>query len=124
MVVKFADTQKEKEQQKVQQVQTNLWSLASVNSSSLGSGYLPVGQGQTPSSNNILGGIQLEPFYNTRQSTFAGLLGSPLTVGAPQLTGQLSQLSNYNLLSLQQQLLMGQQQQQLLGKLTQHYTSL
>ena len=53
-------------------------------------------------------------------SPILGLLGSPLTVGAPQLP----QLSNYNLLSLQQQLLMGQQQQQLLGKLTQHSTSL
>ena len=60
MVVKFADTQKEKEQNKVQQVQTNLWSLASVNSSSLSSGYLPVGQGQTPFSNNLFGGIQVD----------------------------------------------------------------
>ena len=29
LVVKFADTQKEKEQKKVQQIQTNLWGLAS-----------------------------------------------------------------------------------------------
>lgn len=28
MVVKFADTQKEKEQKKVQQLQTNLWNLS------------------------------------------------------------------------------------------------
>ena len=31
MVVKFADTQKEKEQKKVQQLQTNLWSLSGIN---------------------------------------------------------------------------------------------
>ena len=60
MVVKFADTQKEKEQKKVQQVQTNLWSLASVDSGSLSSGYIPMGQGQTTSTNNLLGGIQVE----------------------------------------------------------------
>ena len=51
LVVKFADTQKEKEQKKVQQVQTNLWSLANVNSNGLSPGYLQVGQGQSPSSN-------------------------------------------------------------------------
>eukprot|EP00092_Neocalanus_flemingeri_P019404 GFUD01021018.1.p1 GENE.GFUD01021018.1~~GFUD01021018.1.p1 ORF type:complete len:526 (+),score=112.14 GFUD01021018.1:119-1579(+) len=100
LVVKFADTQKEKEHKKVQQVQTNLWSLASINSNGLNGlspGYLQTGQGQSPSSNCM-----------------GGLLGSPLTVGAPQLTSQLSQLNNNTLLSLQQ-LLMGQQQQQLLG---------
>ena len=31
MVVKFADTQKEKEQKKVQQLQTNLWNLSGIN---------------------------------------------------------------------------------------------
>eukprot|EP00092_Neocalanus_flemingeri_P019405 GFUD01021019.1.p1 GENE.GFUD01021019.1~~GFUD01021019.1.p1 ORF type:complete len:517 (+),score=105.37 GFUD01021019.1:119-1552(+) len=100
LVVKFADTQKEKEHKKVQQVQTNLWSLASINSNGLNGlspGYLQTGQGQSPSSNCM-----------------GGLLGSPLTVGAPQLTSQLSQLNNNTLLSLQQ-LLTGQQQQQLLG---------
>ena len=30
MVVKFADTQKEKEQKKVQQLQTNLWNLSGI----------------------------------------------------------------------------------------------
>ena len=33
MVVKFADTQKEKEQKKVQQLQTNLWNLSGINPS-------------------------------------------------------------------------------------------
>ena len=46
MVVKFADTQKEKEQKKVQQIQTNLWSLASVNSNDVSSGYALIGQSQ------------------------------------------------------------------------------
>lgn len=31
LVVKFADTQKEKEQKKMQQMQTNLWNLAAAN---------------------------------------------------------------------------------------------
>jgi len=93
LVVKFADTQKEKEQKKVQQVQTNLWGLASGTCSSLGQGYLPAGQGQS----------------------VGGLLGSPLTVGSPQLAGQLPQLNNCTLLSLQQLLAGQQQQQQLLG---------
>ena len=59
-----------------------------------------------------------------QRKILAGLLGSPLTVGSPQLAGQLpqltnqlSQIGNYNLLALQQQLLLGQQQQQqLLGE--------
>jgi len=53
MVVKFADTQKEKEQKKVQQIQTNLWSLASVNSSGLSSGYPPIGQTQIQPTNGV-----------------------------------------------------------------------
>ena len=35
MVVKFADTQKEKEQKKVQQLQTNLWSLSGISPSAV-----------------------------------------------------------------------------------------
>jgi len=94
LVVKFADTQKEKEQKKVQQVQTNLWGLAGGTCSSLGQGYIQAGQGQS----------------------VGGLIGSPLTVGAaPQLNGQLPQLNNCTLLSLQQLLASQQQQQQLLG---------
>jgi len=98
MVVKFADTQKEKEQKKVQQIQTNLWSLASVNSSGLSSGYPPIGQTQIQPTNGV-----------------EGLLGTPLTIGSPQLMGQLPQQNNYNLLAIQQQLLSLQQQPQLLG---------
>jgi len=93
MVVKFADTQKEKEQKKVQQIQTNLWSLASVNSTGVNSGYPP--QIQSPNS-------------------VEGLVGSPLTIGTPQILSHLPQ-NNYNLIALQQQLLSLQQQQQLIG---------
>jgi len=93
MVVKFADTQKEKEQKKVQQIQTNLWSLASVNSTGVNSGYPP--QIQSPNS-------------------VEGLVGSPLTIGTPQIMSHLPQ-NNYNLIALQQQLLSLQQQQQLIG---------
>merc|ERR1711892_930858 len=98
MVVKFADTQKEKEQKKVQQIQTNLWSLASVNSSGLSSGYPPIGQTQIQPTNGV-----------------EGLLGTPLTIGSPQLMGQLPQQNNYSLLAIQQQLLSLQQQPLLLG---------
>ena len=55
MVVKFADTQKEKEQKKVQQIQTNLWSLASVNSTGISSAYPPLGQPQIQSPNSVEG---------------------------------------------------------------------
>ena len=58
MVVKFADTQKEKEQKKVQQIQTNLWSLASVNSSGLSSGYPPIGQTQIQPTNGVEGKVR------------------------------------------------------------------
>ena len=38
IVVKFADTQKEKEQKKVQQLQSNLWSLSSTAATAPGAG--------------------------------------------------------------------------------------
>merc|ERR1719458_1115935 len=66
IVVKFADTQKDKEQRKVQQIQTGLWGLSS-----------PV-----------------SPTYLTaspQQPALASLLGSPLTVGNPQQLVALTQ---------------------------------
>ena len=54
MVVKFADTQKEKEQKKVQQAPTNMWTIGNP-------GYVSIGQGQHPSTNNIYGGMLLGP---------------------------------------------------------------
>ena len=46
-----------------------------------------------------------------------GLVGSPLTIGTPQILSHLPH-NNYNLVALQQQLLSLQQQQQLIGILT------
>jgi bruno-like protein len=57
-VVKFADTQKDKEQKKVQQLQTNLWSLAGISSpppaNVLPSTYLTVGLRKLSTKLNLL----------------------------------------------------------------------
>jgi len=99
MVVKFADTQKDKEQRKVQQYQTGLWGLASPG---VASPYLAVSQG------SAIGG----------SAGLAGLLGSPLTIGSQQqqlvAMTQQQQLQQQQLFSIQQ-LLAAQQQQQLLA---------
>ena len=99
MVVKFADTQKDKEQRKVQQYQTGLWGLASPG---VASPYLAVSPG------SAVGG----------SAGLAGLLGSPLTVGSQQqqlvAMTQQQQLQQQQLFSIQQ-LLAAQQQQHLLG---------
>ena len=93
IVVKFADTQKEKEQKKVQQIQTGLWGLST--GDGVSPGYLTMGS-TVPHTNMGL----------------ASLLGSPLTVGAPQQLAALTQ--QQQLISLQQ-LVAVQQQQQLLA---------
>ena len=97
IVVKFADTQKEKEQKKVQQIQTGLWGLST--GGGLGQGYLTMGS-TVPHTNMGL----------------ASLLGSPLTVGAPQqlaaLTQQQQLISLQQLVAVQQQQLLAIQQQQ------------
>ena len=99
MVVKFADTQKDKEQRKVQQYQTGLWGLASPG---VASPYLAVSPG------SAVGG----------SAGLAGLLGSPLTIGSQQqqlvAMTQQQQLQQQQLISIQQ-LLAAQQQQHLLG---------
>ena len=101
IVVKFADTQKDKEQRKVrpdkffgfsppeqvQQLQTGLWGLSSPG---------------------------VNPTYLTaspQQPALASLLGSPLTVGNPQQLVALTQ-QQQQLISLQQLLAAQQQQQQ------------
>lgn len=48
LVVKFADTQKEKEQKKMQQMQANLWSLAAANIN------MPISQTATSCSTPLL----------------------------------------------------------------------
>ena len=100
MVVKFADTQKDKEQRKVQQYQTGLWGLASPG---VASPYLALGHAPVPAG-------------------LAGLLGSPLTVGSQQqhlvaMTQQQQQLIQIQQLLAAQQ----QQQQQLLAIQQQSY---
>merc|ERR1719458_1225154 len=95
IVVKFADTQKDKEQRKVQQIQTGLWGLSSPG---------------------------VSPTYLTaspQQPALASLLGSPLTVGNPQQLVALTQ-QQQQLISLQQLLAAQQQQQQQLLALQQH----
>jgi len=95
IVVKFADTQKDKEQRKVQQLQTGLWGLSSPG---------------------------VSPTYLTaspQQPALASLLGSPLTVGNPQQLVALTQ-QQQQLISLQQLLAAQQQQQQQLLALQQH----
>merc|ERR1719180_126508 len=82
IVVKFADTQKDKEQRKVQQLQTGLWGLSSPG---------------------------VSPTYLTaspQQPALASLLGSPLTVGNPQQLVAVTQQQQQ-----QQQLLAIQQHQ-------------
>merc|ERR1712012_1272031 len=95
IVVKFADTQKDKEQRKVQQIQTGLWGLSSPG---------------------------ISPTYLTtspQQPALASLLGSPLTVGNPQQLVALTQ-QQQQLISLQQLLAAQQQRQQQLLALQQH----
>lgn len=48
LVVKFADTQKEKEQKKMQQMQANLWNLAAANMN------MPISQSATTVSSPLL----------------------------------------------------------------------
>jgi hypothetical protein len=95
IVVKFADTQKDKEQKKVQQIQSSLWGLGGPVAPTA---YLPSGQ--------ATGGL-------------AGLLGSPLTLGGPHCTQQQQLVAftqqQQQLLSIQQLLAAQQQQQQLLA---------
>ena len=112
MVVKFADTQKDKEQRKVQQYQTGLWGLASPG---IASPYLAVSQG------SAVGG----------SAGLAGLLGSPLTIGSQQqqlvaMTQQQQQLISIQqlLAAQQQQHLLGIQQQQQLQQAQQHHQGL
>lgn len=92
IVVKFADTQKEKEQKKVQQIQTDLWNLSS---SAVSPSYLTMDQSTGAA------------------SSLGGLLGSPLTVGSHHQLAAITQ--QQQLLSLQQLLAVQQQQQQLLA---------
>ncbi|XP_018794155.1 PREDICTED: CUGBP Elav-like family member 2 isoform X2 [Bactrocera latifrons] len=86
LVVKFADTQKEKEQKKIQQIQANLWNLASnIN--------IPLGQTATTVSTPIL--------PNPPQQASPVLGADAITPASLQLLQQLQAVG------LQQQLLQG-----------------
>lgn len=87
LVVKFADTQKEKEQKKIQQIQANLWNLATnIN--------IPLGQTPTSVSTPILPNPPQQP--------------SPV-MGADALTpASIQLLQQLQTVGLQQQLLQGE----------------
>uniref|UniRef100_A0A1A9WZL9 RRM domain-containing protein n=1 Tax=Glossina brevipalpis TaxID=37001 RepID=A0A1A9WZL9_9MUSC len=86
LVVKFADTQKEKEQKKIQQIQANLWNLATnIN--------IPLGQTATTVSTPIL--------PNPPQQASPVLGADAITPASLQLLQQLQAVG------LQQQLLQG-----------------
>jgi len=87
LVVKFADTQKEKEQKKIQQIQANLWNLASnIN--------IPLGQTATSVTTPIL--------PNPPQQPSPVLGADAITPASIQLLQQLQAVG------LQQQLLQGE----------------
>lgn len=87
LVVKFADTQKEKEQKKIQQIQANLWNLATnIN--------IPLGQTATSVSTPILPNPPQQP--------------SPV-MGADALTpASIQLLQQLQTVGLHQQLLQGE----------------
>jgi len=92
LVVKFADTQKEKEQKKIQQIQANLWNLASnIN--------IPLGQTATSVTTPIL--------PNPPQQPSPVLGADAITPASIQLLQQLQAVG------LQQQLLQGEDMSQI-----------
>lgn len=88
IVVKFADTQKEKEQKKMQQMQANLWNLAAAN--------MNIGSTQAPSTPSIL--------------------PNPPQQSSPILQAATESISPASLHLLQQLQAVGLQQQILQGK--------
>lgn len=86
IVVKFADTQKEKEQKKMQQMQANLWNLAAAN--------INIGSSNTPSTPSIL--------TNQPQQT------SPMLAATETISpASLHLLQQLQAVGLQQQILQG-----------------
>ena len=67
MVVKFADTQKDKEQKKVQQLQTNLWSMSDYLRAT---GGAAAAGGQTPSALSVSTGAAPAPRFIPVRHTF------------------------------------------------------
>lgn len=96
LVVKFADTQKEKDQKRLQQMQANLWNLAGVN---MGPQYL------AGDSHSCLAPTSLQLLQQIQASQSAAAAASATANGQPT-TASLSALS-----TMQQQLLVQQQLQ-------------
>lgn len=86
LVVKFADTQKEKEQKKIQQIQANLWNLAT---------NINIPLGQTPTT------VSTPMITNQPQQASPVLGADAITPASLQLLQQLQAVG------LQQQLLQG-----------------
>lgn len=92
LVVKFADTQKDKEQKRLQQLQTNLWSVPGTNGLSM-----PLTQSATTIASPVL------PNPPQQQSPFLAADAIP-----PSQTLQLfQQLQGLQTVNIQQQLLQG-----------------
>ncbi|XP_069682943.1 CUGBP Elav-like family member 2 isoform X5 [Periplaneta americana] len=97
LVVKFADTQKEKDQKRLQQMQANLWNLAGVN---MGPQYL------TADSHSCLAPTSLQLLQQIQASQAAAATAGATPNGQPPASAGLSALS-----TMQQQLLVQQQLQ-------------
>lgn len=98
IVVKFADTQKEKEQKKMQQMQANLWNLAAAN---INIGSTTAAANAPPATPSIL------PNHPPQQSS-------------PILAAATESISPASLHLLQQLQAVGLQQQILQGKKNKH----
>ncbi|XP_045625055.2 CUGBP Elav-like family member 1 isoform X5 [Procambarus clarkii] len=110
LVVKFADTQKEKDAKRLHQVTQNLWNVASANNlAALGPQYLARererGRESVSSANNLvaLGPQYLAAYLQLLQQQVGSSAGSGATAGslANQL-GSLQQLPSLNNVSVQQ----------------------
>ncbi|KAF0307295.1 CUGBP Elav-like family member 1 [Amphibalanus amphitrite] len=111
LVVKFADTQKEKDAKRIQGLATNLWNTSGVNSAALNPQYLALLQ-QLNTGNNLalspiggMGGLSTSPLLSSGLSnghglqSLAGLAGSGMTLGH-STGGSTTDLSNSGLQSL------------------------
>ncbi|XP_069943407.1 CUGBP Elav-like family member 1 isoform X18 [Cherax quadricarinatus] len=110
LVVKFADTQKEKDAKRLHQVTQNLWNVASANNlAALGPQYLARererGRESVSSANNLvaLGPQYLAAYLQLLQQQVGSSAGSGATAGSlTNQLGSLQQLPSLNNVSVQQ----------------------
>ncbi|XP_071544364.1 CUGBP Elav-like family member 1 isoform X7 [Panulirus ornatus] len=110
LVVKFADTQKEKDAKRLHQVTQNLWNVASANNlAALGPQYLARererGRESVSSANNLvaLGPQYLAAYLQLLQQQMGSSAGSGATAGSlTNQLGSLQQLPSLNNVSVQQ----------------------